>query len=67
MPSPVTIPENEIMAAAGAIANERGGRHGVPPIENILELLPEKLRLEVIEDATAALEAVEKIRCADPS
>lgn len=49
----------QIEAAAAAIANARGGRRGVPPITNVLELLPEKLRREVMEDAEAALAAVE--------
>ena len=44
-------------AAAAAIANERGGRRGAPPIVNVLDVLPAKLREEVLEDAHAALEA----------
>lgn len=44
--------------AAAAIANERGGRRGMPPITNVLEILPAKLREEVMQDAKAALEAV---------
>jgi hypothetical protein len=44
--------------AAAAIANERGGRRGMPPIKNVLELLPDNLREEVMQDAKAALEAV---------
>lgn len=50
------MPE-QIEAAATAIANARGGRRGMPPISNVLELLPEKLRTEVLEDAEAALTA----------
>lgn len=46
-----------LRAAAAAIANERGGRHGLPPIANVLDLLPQKLLDEVLEDARAALEA----------
>lgn len=46
-----------IEAAAAAIANARGGRRGVPEIVNILDMLPEKLRDEVLEDAEAALKA----------
>jgi len=52
----------EVQAAAAAIANARGGRRGVPEISNILEVLPEKLREEVIEDAEAALAAAEAWR-----
>jgi hypothetical protein len=50
--------ESEILIAAAAIANARGGRRGVPQITNILELLPAKLRDEVMEDARCALQAV---------
>ena len=47
-----------IAAAAVAIANARGGRRGAPPIANVLDVLPEKLKDEVTEDAQAALDAV---------
>lgn len=47
---------NMIQKAAAAVANARGMRRGVPAITNILDLLPEKLRGEVIEDATEALD-----------
>ncbi len=50
--------KEQIELAAAAIANERGGRRGMPPIANVLELLPDKLRDEVTEDAAAALDAV---------
>lgn len=50
--------ETQISQAATAIANARGGRRGVPEISNILEILPPKLRQEVREDASAALQAV---------
>jgi hypothetical protein len=52
MPTP-----DQIRAAAAAIANARGGRRGAPPISNVLDILPAKLREEVMEDAKAALEA----------
>lgn len=45
-------------AGAAAIANARGGRRGMPAITNILDVLPQKLRDEVMEDAEAVLEAV---------
>jgi hypothetical protein len=44
--------------AAEAIANERGGRRGMPPITNVLDLLPDNLREEVMQDAQAVLEAI---------
>ena len=49
--------QEQIKLAAEAIANERGMRRGVPMISNILDVLPPKLKTEVMEDATAALEA----------
>lgn len=49
----------QIEQAAAAIANARGGRRGMPPISNVLEMLPANLVEEVTEDARAALEAVE--------
>jgi len=51
------ITREMIEAAAAAIANARGGRRGVPEIVNILDMLPEKLRDEVLEDAEVALKA----------
>jgi hypothetical protein len=36
---------------AAAIANARGMRRGMPAIKNILEILPTKLREEVLDDA----------------
>ena len=47
----------DVERAAAAIANARGGRRGMPPIKNVLDILPDKLRREVMEDAEAALEA----------
>ena len=37
-------------------------RRGAPPITGILAALPSKIHDEVMEDAKAALEAVEKVR-----
>lgn len=60
----------EIEAAAAGIANARGARRGVPEISNILDLLEKmpgrKLYDEVMDDADAALKAVEKLRRSDP-
>lgn len=47
-----------IERAASAIANARGMRRGAPTITNIMEILPEKLKAEVREDAEEALKAV---------
>lgn len=43
---------------ASAIANARGGRRGIPMIKNVLDVLPEKLRDEVMDDAAAVLRAL---------
>jgi hypothetical protein len=43
---------------AAAIANARGGRRGMPPIKNILDVLPSKLRDEVMDDASAVIAAL---------
>lgn len=48
-----------ITAGAAAIANTRGGRRGMPPITNILDVLPAKLRDEVTEDMKAVVEAID--------
>lgn len=52
--------EKQIKAAAAAIANARINRRGAPSISNILDMLPQKLKDEVFEDAKAALEAAAK-------
>lgn len=47
-----------IEAAATVIANNRAARgSGAPPISNVLAILPQKLKDEVLEDAEAALRA----------
>lgn len=48
-----------IDAAAAAIANARIMRRGSPAISNVLDILPPRLKREVIEDAEASLNAVE--------
>lgn len=53
--SQVTI---EMIAAA--IANARGNRRGVPSITNVLDILPPKLKEEVIDDAKAVMKLIEK-------
>ena len=49
---------NEIIASA--IANARGMRRGVPTISNVLDLLPEKLRDEVMDDAENVISELTK-------
>jgi hypothetical protein len=55
----------ERLAAAGGIANARGGRRGMPEIKNVLDILPRDLRAEVIADANAALAAVDMLQPVD--
>jgi hypothetical protein len=60
------VTEQEVEAAATAIANRRGLYHGVPQIANVLEMLARanrgRLVLELLSDGRAALEAAERIR-----
>jgi hypothetical protein len=49
---------DDIRTMVAAIANARGNRRGVPAITNILDVLPPKLRDEVIDDAMAVMRAV---------
>lgn len=44
---------------AEAIANARGMRRGVPTISNILDMLPEKLVDEVMDDAANVYKELE--------
>jgi hypothetical protein len=44
---------------ANALLNSRGGRKGMPPIENALDLVDEDHRAQAIEDAEAALLAAD--------
>jgi len=50
---------DDIRTAAAAIANARGGRRGVPAVTNILDLLPDKLSEEVLDDAMAVARALD--------
>jgi hypothetical protein len=54
--------QEEILIAAAAIANARGNRRGAPTISNILDVLPQKLRDEVMEDAAAVLADLDAAR-----
>lgn len=57
---PATI-DAQIRAAAAAIANTRGARRGAPPIANVLDLLPQKLLHEIVEEAKTAVEAAQAV------
>jgi len=53
--------KEQIELAAAAIANARGGRRGMPPVSNVLDMLKSvspTLHAEVMEDAEAALMVV---------
>lgn len=50
--------EKEIIATA--IANARGMRRGVPTISNVLDLLPDKLKDEVLDDADNVIKELEE-------
>lgn len=63
----MTFSPRTIEAAATAIANARGMRRGAPPVSNILDVLKGLPKIgnrtiydDLIEDATAALEAAAK-------
>jgi hypothetical protein len=49
---------DDVTIIAAAIANARGNRRGVPTITNVLDVLPRKLRDEVIDDAQAVVRAI---------
>lgn len=51
----------DVAAAAAAIANARAGRRGAPEIRNVLDILPQKLLDEVVDDARAVIEALAAI------
>lgn len=50
----------EVIAAA--IANARGMRRGAPPISNVLEILPPKIKAEVLDDAEAVEKAIDALQ-----
>lgn len=52
---------DRVRAAAAAIADARAGRRGAPPIDNVLDLLPDELLAEVVADARAALDAADAV------
>lgn len=54
------ITDDSIWVAACAIANERGMRNGMPYVKDCLNLLPEHRMKNFLDEARAALRAVEK-------
>ena len=44
---------------ASAIANARGMRRGAPSISNVLDILPDKLKNEVFDDADNIIKELE--------
>ena len=52
--------QRQINAAASALLLNAAARDGVIMPNEVLDLVPEDVRAEAIEDATAALEAAEK-------
>jgi len=51
--------QEKIDLVAEVLANRRGLRNGMPPITNILDLLPGDIKQQVVDDATAVLEVLE--------
>jgi hypothetical protein len=45
---------------ASAIANARGMRRGMPPISNVMSILPDNLKKEVLDDADNILRELKK-------
>jgi hypothetical protein len=60
--TPKPLARTEVVAAAAAIANTRGGRHGMAAAPDILECLSEDLRATLMEEAEAALTAAAQAR-----
>lgn len=50
-----------VAAAATAIANARSARRGAPAITNVLDLLPEAIFDDLIDDARAVVAALESL------
>jgi len=53
-----------LIIIAAALANARGMRRGVPTIANVLDLLPEDILAEVMDDAQGVLEALREVDAA---
>jgi len=54
----------KLIIIAAALANARGMRRGVPTIANVLDLLPEDILAEVMDDAQGVLEALREVDAA---
>lgn len=52
-------------AIATILVNQRIMRNGSPPIFNALDLLPAKLRQEVMDDAQAVIEGLRACRISE--
>jgi len=50
--------EEIIESIAATLANQRVMRNGSPPISNVLDMMPEKLREQVMEDAEAVYDLI---------
>jgi hypothetical protein len=55
--------EQEVIATI--LVNQKIMRNGSPPISNALDLLPEKLRDEVMDDAQAVIDGLKACRKGD--
>lgn len=55
-----TLTEQEVIATI--LVNQKFMRNGSPPISNVLDLLPPKLRDEVMDDAQAVIDGLKAVR-----
>lgn len=56
---------SEQQVIATVLANQKIMRNGCPPIVNVLDMLPQKLKDEVLDDAQAVLDALKACRPED--
>lgn len=56
-----SVAERRTEAATAAILNARGMRRGMPPVANVLEMVPADILENATEDAAAALKAADAI------
>lgn len=63
MPRTKALTEQE--AIATILVNQRLMRNGSPPIVNALDLLPAKLREEVLDDAQAVIDGLKACRISE--
>ena len=55
-----TMTQQEVIATV--LTNQKFMRNGCPPIVNVLDMLPAKLREEVMGDAQAVIDALKACR-----